>query len=91
MAHFAKIENGSVTQVIVVGDDDCAGGQYPEADAAGQAFIHSIGLDGEWKQTSYHGSFRSKYSGIGDLFVEDPEHPDGSYFASPAPAEVAPE
>ena len=71
MAHFAKIENGVVTQVIVVNNDDCGGGDFPASEAAGQAFIKSIGLDGEYRQTSYNGNFRGKYAGVGDTF--DPE------------------
>jgi len=70
MAHFAKIENSVVVDVIVVSNDDCAGGDFPASEAAGQAFIASLGLDGEWRQTSYSGSFRNKYAGIGDVFVE---------------------
>ena len=76
MAHFARVENGIVREVIVVGNDDCAGGDFPESEAAGQAFIASIGLSGEWRQTSYNHNFRSKYAGIGftydavnDVFV----------------------
>ena len=76
MAHFAKIQNGTVQQVIVVNNEDCAGGDFPESEAAGQAFIASIGLSGEWRQTSYNANFRSKYAGIGytydavnDVFV----------------------
>ena len=69
MAHFAKIENGIVREVIVVGNDDCNGGNFPESEAPGQAFIASIGLVGEWRQTSYSASFRSKYAGIGDTFT----------------------
>ena len=65
MAHFAKIDNGTVAQVIVVSNDDCAGGDFPESEAAGQAFIASIGLAGEWRQTSYNGNFRGTYAGIG--------------------------
>ena len=82
MAHFAKIENGVVTQVIVVDNADCAGGDFPASEAAGQAFINSIGLAGEWRQTSYNGNFRGKYAGIGDSFDADadefiaPEVPD---------------
>jgi len=68
MAHFAKIENGIVREVIVIGNDDCAGGDFPESEAAGQAFIASIGLSGEWRQTSYNANFRSKYAGIGDIY-----------------------
>jgi len=76
MAHFAKIENGIVREVIVVGNGDCAGGDFPESEAAGQAFIASIGLSGEWRQTSYNNNFRGTYAGIGftydavnDVFV----------------------
>ncbi len=54
MAHFAKIENGIVTQVIVVANELCNGGEFPESEMAGQAFIASLGLSGEWKQTSYN-------------------------------------
>jgi hypothetical protein len=76
MAHFAKINNGTVSQVIVVRNDDCAGGNFPESEAAGQAFIASLGLAGEWRQTSYNSNFRGTYAGIGytydavnDVFV----------------------
>ena len=68
MAHFAKIQNGTVQQIIVVNNVDCAGGDYPESEAAGQAFIASIGLSGEWRQTSYNANFRAKYAGIGDTY-----------------------
>lgn len=71
MAHFAKIENNIVTQVIVVSNDDCGGGNFPKSEPIGQAFIASIGLDGEWKQTSYSGSFRGCYAGIGSTYDED--------------------
>ena len=75
-AHAAQIENGVVTQVIVIPfmDDD---------DAKVTAYCHSIGLDGTWVDTSYTGSRRGKYAGIGDLW-------DGVEFKSPvaeAPAE----
>jgi len=68
MAHFARISNGQVAQVIVVSNDDCGGGDFPASEAAGQAFIASLGLAGEWRQTSYNGNFRGKYAGIGDFY-----------------------
>jgi hypothetical protein len=68
MAHFAQVTNGIVQRVIVVSNDDCGGGDFPASEAVGQAFIASLGLAGEWKQTSYSGSFRSKYAGIGDRY-----------------------
>jgi hypothetical protein len=76
MAHFAQVENGIVRKVIVVSNDDCAGGDFPQSEPAGQAFIASLGLGGEWKQTSYSAGFRGKYAGIGDLW-------DGEQFTTP--------
>jgi hypothetical protein len=75
MAHFARIENGVVRQVIVVSNDDAP------TEAAGQAFIAAIGLAGDWVQTSYNnnpveGKSRGKYAGIGDLW-------DGTTFTTP--------
>jgi hypothetical protein len=75
MAHFARIENGVVAQVIVVSNDDA-----PD-EATGQAFIASIGLAGDYVQCSYNnnpveGKSRGKYPGIGDLW-------DGSTFTTP--------
>lgn len=69
MAHFAQLNNESVVQrVIVVANADCGGGDFPESEPVGQAFIASLGLAGEWRQTSYNGNFRSKYAGIGDTY-----------------------
>jgi hypothetical protein len=70
MAHFAKVENGMVMEVIVVADADCGGGQFPESEPVGQAFIASIGLDGEWLQTSYNHNFRGKYAGAGGYLYD---------------------
>ena len=70
MAHFAKIENNTVTSVIVVSNDDCGGGDYPDSEPIGQAFIASLGLTGLWLQTSYSGSFRNCFAGIGYLWNE---------------------
>ena len=65
MAHFAKVENNIVDEVIVVANSDCGGGEFPESEPIGQAFIASLGLAGEWLQTSYHANFRGAYAGIG--------------------------
>lgn len=65
MAHFAQInENNIVTQVIVVADTDCAGGQFPSSEFAGAYFCNRL-LGGNWKQTSYNNKFRGRYAGIG--------------------------
>lgn len=59
MAHFAKIENGIVTNVLVVDN---------EHEANGQEFLNSLGLEGTWVQTSYNANFRGKFAGIGDTY-----------------------
>ena len=65
MAHFAKIENDTVTNVIVISNNDCGGGEFPESEIIGQAFIASLGLTGLWLQTSYHANFRGCYASVG--------------------------
>jgi hypothetical protein len=82
MAHFAQVADGKVQQVIVVSNEDA-----PD-EATGKAFIASIGLAGDWVQTSYNnnpveGASRGKYAGIGDLW-------NGTEFVTPA-VESAPE
>lgn len=71
MAHFARLENNVVCETIVVGNNDCGGGDFPESEPIGQAFIASLGLTGEWKQTSYNGNFRKQYAGIGYTYNAD--------------------
>lgn len=78
MAHFAKVaQDGTVETVIVIADEDCGGGSFPSSEPIGQAFIASLNLDGEWKQTSYNHNFRKQYAPIGgtydavaDVFVQ---------------------
>jgi len=68
MAHFAKLENNVVVEVIVIGNDDCDNLPFPESEPIGQAFIASLGIIGEWLQTSYSGSFRNIFASPGILF-----------------------
>jgi hypothetical protein len=71
MAHFARInENNIVDEIIVIDNEDCQNLDFPESESVGQEFITSIGLSGNWKQTSYNANFRKKYAGIGDTFDE---------------------
>jgi hypothetical protein len=60
MAHFAKIENGTVTQVIVLDNSH---------EHNGEEFLNSIGLEGRWIQTSYNANFGKKFAAIGDTYV----------------------
>lgn len=71
MGHFAKIEDGIVTEVISVSNEVLGEPTltFPETDGAGRAFIaNTLRLAGEYRQTSYNGNFRGKYAGIGDRY-----------------------
>ena len=68
MAHFARIENGIVREVNVINNAVLGDTDFPESEPIGQAFIASLGIAGEWKQTSYNANFRGKYAGIGDIY-----------------------
>ena len=66
MAHFAKIEDGFVREVIVVNNEE-----VPD-EATGIAFCKSLyGEDTEWVQTSYNANFRGRFAGSGMIY--DPE------------------
>lgn len=70
MAHFAKIENNVVTQVIVVANKDTADANGVEKEYIGQAFCERL-FGGTWKQTSYNGTIRKNYAGIGYTYNAD--------------------
>lgn len=68
MAHFAKIDSSVVADVIVIDNGRCNNLEFPDSEPIGQAYIASMGIEGEWLQTSYSGSFRGIYAGIGDIY-----------------------
>lgn len=68
MAHFAQVNNNIVEQVIVVANIDCDDLPFPDSEPIGQAFIASLGIEGEWLQTSYNGNFRGTYAGISYVY-----------------------
>lgn len=86
MGLFAQIQDGIVTQVIkisndVLGEDALA---FPDTEGAGRAFIaNTLGLPGEWRQTSYNGNFRFHYAGEGYTF--DPDMGEDGAFIAPQP------
>jgi hypothetical protein len=66
MAHFAKLEDNIVREVIVVNNEE-----VPD-EATGIAFCKSLfGEDTEWIQTSYNANFRGRFAGLGMIY--DPE------------------
>jgi len=74
MAHFCKIENGTVVDLIVLANADCGGGNFPQSELLGQAFIADLAkaddrLSGEWLQTSYNT--------LGNVHYGSDNQPDG--------------
>lgn len=70
MAHYAKIEDGIVTQVIVVDNKDTADANGVEKEHIGAAFCERL-FGGTWIQTSYNGNKRKNYAGIGYTYNAD--------------------
>lgn len=57
MAHFARIENSIVKEVLVVHND---------LEHRGADFLaNDLSLGGTWVQTSYNNNFRKQFAGIG--------------------------
>lgn len=80
MAHFAKLDsNNKVIDVIVIDNDLTHDSDGLEKEELGIAFCQSLfGADTIWVQTSYNGSMRGCYAGIGmtydvvnDVFIPD--------------------
>ncbi len=81
MAHFAKINSENIVeQVIVISNDDIQNLDFPESEPIGQQFIQSLGLEGNWLQTSYNSNFRKNYAGIDFKYDTDRDA-----FISPSP------
>ena len=82
MAHFAKLdENNVVLEVNVVNNDVLT----KDEEASGIAFLTEwSGGYTNWKQTSYNGTIRKNYAGIGYTYDEErdafiPPKPEGNF------------
>lgn len=64
MAHFAQIdENNIVQQILVVSDEQQhRGNDYLSID---------LGLGGQWVQTSYNGTIRKMFAGVGYSYNQE--------------------
>ncbi len=78
MAHFAKIENGIVTSVIVVHNNELLVDGV-ETEQKGIQFCQSL-FGGTWIQTSYTNRIRKQYAGIGFTYDADADQ-----FVAPQP------
>jgi hypothetical protein len=72
MAHFAKLEGETVTDVVVVDNNDIIGADGGESEDVGIVFLKDLfGQDTVWKQTSWSASFRKNYAMIGGTYDAD--------------------
>lgn len=78
--YFAQIENNLVMNVISIDETNCGNLPYPESELIGQQYISSLGIQGEWLQTSIDGLFRKQYAGIGWTYSAE-----GDVFVTPQP------
>lgn len=78
MAHFAQLDiTNTVINVIVISNEVLLDSNGVEQEQLGIEFCQSLyGADTIWKQTSYNGSFRKYFAGVGytydparDIFV----------------------
>ena len=61
MAHFAKLGAGNIVERVEVVSNDVA-----TTEQAGVEFLQNLhGKDTVWKQTSYNGTIRKNYAGVG--------------------------
>jgi hypothetical protein len=72
MASFARIDDNNIVIEVIAVDNKDIMVDGVENEQAGKDFIASIGLEGNWIQTSYNGNFRFKFAGIGMFY--DAEH-----------------
>lgn len=72
MAHFARLEDNIVREVIVVNNEVLKDENGVEQESIGIEFCKNhYGQDTEWKQCSYNNNFRNKYPGSGDVYDEE--------------------
>ncbi len=71
MASFAKIENNIVVGVFKVDNVDCNNLSFPESEVVGQSYLASIGVEGNFLQTSFSKEFRGNFAGIRDVYNQE--------------------
>jgi hypothetical protein len=64
MAHFARVQDGIVSEVIVVANAVLLDENGQEQESIGAAFCADL-FGGEWIQTSYNANFRGRFANPG--------------------------
>ena len=68
MAHFAKLDENNIVLAVHVVNNDVITIDGVESEQAGIDFLSNLHGHALWKQTSYSGSFRKNYTGVGDSY-----------------------
>lgn len=69
MAHFARLEDNVVCEVIVINNEVITDENGIEQEQLGIDFCKSLyGKDTNWIQTSYNNSFRGKFAAVGSVY-----------------------
>jgi hypothetical protein len=82
VAYFAQLDDGGIVQQIIsISNADAPDPAPTNSEPIGQAFIaDTLGLPGEWRQTSFNHSWRKQFAGIGYRYDAA-----GDVFIRPAP------
>lgn len=68
MAHFAELDSDNIVlRVVAVKNEILLNDNHVETEALGVQFCQSL-FGGTWVQTSYNGSIRKNFAGIGDTY-----------------------
>ena len=70
MAHFCRIEDGIVREIIVVNNEVLKDESGNEQESIGAQFCADT-FGGTWVQTSYNGNFRGRFAGAGMTYDPD--------------------
>ncbi len=66
MAHFTKLDsNNIVTEVLVVPNDVLLKADGTESELKGKQYLNALFGSSTWVQTSYNGTIRKNYAGLG--------------------------
>lgn len=71
MAHFAQLDNNVVTRVIVISNSDIIEDGLESEEKGIEICKNLLGENTVWVQTSYNGTFRKRYAGIGYTYSNE--------------------
>jgi len=72
MAHFAKLNDKNIVIAVhVVNNQVILKSDGTESELKGKQFLNSILGQAKWVQTSYNGTFRKNFAGIGFTYDSD--------------------